>query len=78
MRATLKIMSSVDSSCMVSPFSFSTRRRSSVSEIDSAGTIQGPSGVKPGAFLLRNQSVPICGMSRRKTVARSVRSLAIV
>lgn len=49
-----------------------------MSPTEAAGTIQGPSGVKPGAFLLRSQSVPICGMSRRKTVARSVRSLAIV
>ena len=34
--------------------------------------------MKPGAFLLRSQSLPISGMSSRKTDARSVRSLAIV
>ena len=77
-RATPKSMSLVDSSCMVSPFSLRVTRRSPGSAMDSAGTIQGPSGVKPGAFLQRSQSVPMAGMSRRKTVARSVRSLAMV
>ena len=77
-RATPKIMSLVDSSCMVSPLSFRVTCRSEGSAMESAGTIHGPSGVKPGAFLLRSQSVPIGGMSRRKTLARSVRSLAMV
>lgn len=63
---------------MVSPLSLSVTRRSPGSAIDSAGTSHGPSGVKPGAFLQRSQSVPMAFMSRRKTVARSVRSLAIV
>ena len=43
-----------------------------------AGISHGPSGVKPGAFLLRSQSLPMPGMSLRNTMSRAVRSFAMV
>ena len=76
--ATSKIMSLVDSSCMTWPLSVRVSCSAEVSPTKAAGTRNGPVGRKPGAFLPRNQSVPISFMSRRKTRSRVVRSLTMV
>src|SRR5690606_4517802 len=77
-RATPKIMSLVDSSCMTSPLSRSVTCRSPGSPTNAAGTRYGPSGVNVGAFLARSQSAPMSPTSLRNTASRAVMSLAIV
>ena len=78
-RATSKIMSAVDSSCMT--LAVQPQRDLQVHRIarrTRAGTSNGPVGRKVGAFLRGSQSVPIAAMSGRKTRSRVVTSLQIV
>ena len=68
-RATSKIMSAVDSSCMTSPFSRSVIRRSIGSPASAAGTIRAD-GRNVRAFFDRSQSPPIAVRSGVDEVAR--------
>jgi hypothetical protein len=77
-RATSNIMSGVLESCITSPFSRSVICSDIGSPTWIAGTSSGPVGKNVGQFLPASQSVPMLGMSGRKTRSRAVMSLQIV